>query len=158
MSAVVCRIAHVVGSNVHVVLDNSMEAVLGMAQSYEEAASIAQEIEIRNQNFDFEIVWALYPRKMGKKSGIIWLKRHVRSQSRYDLVLEAVKNYAEYCRDRGTEEQFILHFSTWVKKFEDWISENNPNIVVKNRQKGVPELRAFDVERLLLREPSKKLV
>jgi len=160
-TAVQCRIAHVVGSSIHVVLDTGMEAVLGIANSYDEAVVIAQTIEIRNMVFDFEKVYEIYPRKIGKKSGIAWLKRHVKSVSRYNLVLEAAANYRDYVRDAEIEPQYTFHFCTWVKKFEDWTNENqpdNPRHPPPAKNALLPELSDDDIERLLLSGPSKKLL
>ncbi len=156
---VITRIAHVVGSNIHVVLDGSMEAVLGIANSYEEAASIAQTIEIRNQNFNFDEVYAHYPLKKGKTMGLKWLKRHVRSQSRYDLLVQAVFNFRKEVAEKGTEPQFIPHFSTWVKRFDDYIDENMATPGGnKMKDHTTVELNDDDVERLLLGRPSPKLL
>lgn len=148
---VITRIAHVVGSKTHVVLDNDLEGVLGVASSYEEAYALALKLESRNQGFDFEAVYNIYPRKIGKKSGITWLKRNVKSRSRYEILLEAVTNYRNYHKVRGTDEQFLQHFTTWVKRFEDWTTANMPNDMKFQVTKTLPKVTERDVERLLQR-------
>jgi hypothetical protein len=128
-----------------------MEAVLGQGNSYEEAAAIAQGIEIRNQAFDFEKVYNLYPRKKGKSAGLRWLKRHVRSSSRFDLVMEAVQNFANECNNRGTDENFIPYFSSWCPQFEDYINETGGGVATKPSWRTEPMvLQPHDIERLLL--------
>jgi hypothetical protein len=132
----------------YVVLDGSFEAVLGFCEGYSEALALSLEIECRNQGFDFEAVWKIYPRKIAKKSGILWLKKNVRSRSRYDLLMQAVNNYAAYCDARSMEEQFIQHFSTWVKKFEDWTTESIKETFVPPQQISTRPVH-LDIEKLL---------
>jgi len=145
--AVKTRLAHVVGSNMYVVLDGSLEGVLAVVEGADEAQKVALDIEARNQGFDFETIWKLYPRKMGKKSGITWLKRNIKSRSRYEKLLQAVTNYKRFTEDQGTAEQFIMHFTTWVKRFEDWTDENMPGLAPLNKIKT--KVSALDIENLL---------
>lgn len=70
--------------------------------------------------FDFESIYKKYPRKIGKTLGFRWLRQHVRSQEKFDALERAVAFYALYCAQNSIEEQFIKHFSTWVKSYEDW--------------------------------------
>lgn len=140
-------IAHVTGSRKHVVIDENFEAILAVADSYEEAASAAMHIEASNQTFNFEEIYRLYPRKLGKASGLRWLKNNVKSKSRYDRLVEAVNNYSHHCKELGTEDTFIQHFSTWVKRFEDWTNGNMKEVVVPKEQIQRNPLR--DIEKLL---------
>jgi hypothetical protein len=130
-SAVVCKLAHVVGENRYIVLDGELEAVLGIGDSIEAAMEIAKDIEARNLAFNFEQIYDLYPRKVGKSTGIKWLKTNIKSRSRYEKLNEAVRNFASYTEAIDTETPFIPHFSTWVKRFEDWTDENAPELCRK---------------------------
>lgn len=69
--------------------------------------------------FDLEKIYAEYPRKEGKKKGMERLKKVVTSQEKYDQVLLATKNYRK--AKEFTEHQFLMHFSTFVGVFEDWL-------------------------------------
>lgn len=71
--------------------------------------------------FDLEGLYKKYPRKLGKKKGIAKLKTIVRSKETYDLVAKAISNYEQSCRLEKKEEQFIMHFSTFVNKWEDYL-------------------------------------
>lgn len=71
--------------------------------------------------FDFEQVYASYPRKLGKQTGISWLKKNVRSEASYQELLLAAVNYKNYCQSEGLEERFIKHFSSWVRTYRDWV-------------------------------------
>jgi hypothetical protein len=141
------KLAHVVGSNQYVILDGGLEGVLAVVEGADEARRVALEIEARNQSFDFEEIWKLYPRKIGKKSAITWLKRNVKSRSRYEKLQDAVANYTAHTIVNDTAEQFILHFSTWVKRFEDWTTENMPTL--RKPQYIATPVSKLDIEALL---------
>lgn len=74
---------------------------------------------------DFEAIYEIYPRKIGKATGINWLKKHVKTPARFLEVLEACQNYRDFTHREVREEKFILHFSTWVKRWEDWRTQEN---------------------------------
>lgn len=73
-------------------------------------------------SFDFEAVYAKFPRRIGKKTGIEKLKKSVTTQDKYELLMQAVENYARLMS--STEEQYIKHFSSWVSVWMDWIPED----------------------------------
>lgn len=90
-------------------------------------------------SFDFDAVYKLYPRRVGKTPGLKWLKSNVKTATDYAALMAAVKYYAQYCVNCKFEEQYIKHFSTWVKEWRDWTTEN-----VKNQE---PEVRRlFDLK------------
>jgi oligoendopeptidase F len=76
------------------------------------------------RSFDFEAIYDKYPRKIGKKAGIEKLRKSVKTQEKYNLLVGAVSYYADYCLKQNTEEKFIKHFSSWVSTWEDWIKED----------------------------------
>lgn len=81
--------------------------------------NINKIININNSDFDLEHIYAMYPRKEGKKSGIDRLKKIIKTQEKYDQVLLAVKNYAQI--SKGKEKQYIKHFSSFVSNWEDYL-------------------------------------
>jgi hypothetical protein len=68
---------------------------------------------------DFGAVYALYPRKDGRKKGIAKLERVVTKPGDYEALLRAVKNYA--ASRQGQDPKFTKHFSTWAGEWEDWV-------------------------------------
>lgn len=70
--------------------------------------------------FDLEAIYALYPRKVGKKNGLHRLSKAIKTQGDYELVLAAVKNYAAQIGATQTAERYVKHFDTWVGEWEDW--------------------------------------
>ena len=65
---------------------------------------------------DFEPIYKLYPRRLGKSTGISRLCKTIRTQSAFDNFRSAVINYAEYCKIHQLEEKYIMHFSTFANK------------------------------------------
>lgn len=67
----------------------------------------------------FEITWAIYPRKIGKQIGKKAYIKLIQTKTVKELVptckyiVDRVRRYANYCYNNNTEEQYILHFSTF---------------------------------------------
>jgi hypothetical protein len=71
--------------------------------------------------FDFERIYERYPRKIGKKTGIDRLKRKIRTADKYASLELAVENYRLYHERKQSERCYILHFSTFVNQWENYI-------------------------------------
>ena len=75
---------------------------------------------------DFESVYQLYPRKLGKATGLDRLVKTIRSEQAFADFLVAVKNYAEYCKIHQLEEKYIMHFSTFAnKRWLDYVNRED---------------------------------
>jgi len=71
--------------------------------------------------FDFDKIYALYPRKgEGKKRGMDICARKILSITTYRRFSRAVENYAELCRITKRERKYTLMFSTFVGRWEDY--------------------------------------
>ena len=66
-----------------------------------------------------EALYEIYPRKRGKTPGIKKLASEIKTQDDLMLLETAIKNYAEEMR--GTDREFILHFSTFAGQWRDWL-------------------------------------
>jgi hypothetical protein len=73
-------------------------------------------------SFDFEAVYKIFPRRIGKKTGIEKLRKTVTTQDKYELLVQAAQHYAHMMRD--TEEKYVKHFSSWATCWMDWIPED----------------------------------
>jgi hypothetical protein len=131
------KLAKILGTETYVVLDASMESVLGLASSLKDAEDIQESIAAKS--FDFEAVWKAYPRKLGKASGMKWLRANIRSQNRFERLKCAVENYREYCQKNDTDEKYIQHFSTWVKRFEDWVLIEAPQPIQSSQTRSIED-------------------
>lgn len=77
--------------------------------------------EAEAEGFDFDAVYALYPRKDGRKKGIAKLERAVTKPGDFEALMRAVKNYA--ASREGQDSKFTKHFSTWAGEWEDWVDK-----------------------------------
>ncbi len=70
---------------------------------------------------EFARVYELYPRKLGKKRGFAKLKTIFRLPENIVKFEIAVKNYTQHCAFEKKEPRYIMHFSTFVNCWEDWV-------------------------------------
>lgn len=73
--------------------------------------------------FDFDSIYAEYPRKIGKKTGYERLRKKITTIEKFNLFCDAVRNYVKMTA--GQEEKYILHFSSFVNRWEDFIPEDH---------------------------------
>lgn len=72
---------------------------------------------------DFETLWKLYPKKRGK-SGISKKAMKELQKAGFETVKKAIECYKEEIRKNHTDEQYILHGSTFFNgRWKDYISE-----------------------------------
>ena len=72
-------------------------------------------------DFDFDFIYKKYPRKIGRKKGLVVFKNQIKSKKDYDALSLAVDRYLEYCRKEKIEPKFIKHFSTFMNSWSDWV-------------------------------------
>jgi len=75
---------------------------------------------------DFETVYRDYPRKEGKSDGISKLKKEITNHQQLDQVRIAIANYKK--RKLGDDPKFIMHFSTFVGKWKDWLDPTTGSV------------------------------
>ena len=111
---------------------------INIAQSDQEnPESRGKLIEPKKPSFDFEAVYKLYPRRVKKSVGIKKLQKTVKTQEQFDKLVKATKNIAEEYRRKGTEEQFMMHWPTFVSCWEDYINmESSGSVTNKNSMMG----------------------
>jgi len=77
---------------------------------------------------EFERIYSLYPRKMGKKRGKERFKRQIKTPDDYKNFEKAVHNYI-ICT-KNTEKQYMKHFSTFMLDWEDFIEVEEIDVVL----------------------------
>lgn len=68
--------------------------------------------------------WQTWPRKIAKKSArLAWTNAIKLSDP--ETIIDAAKEFADYCERVGTESRFIPHPSTWLngERWEDELPE-----------------------------------
>lgn len=75
-------------------------------------------------NDEFEILWQLYPNKLGKKASLRHYNATVITPEDRESIHKALDNFIEYCKDK--EPKFIQHGSTWFNNWHDWVDYKEP--------------------------------
>lgn len=77
---------------------------------------------------EFEKLWALYPRKQGKKSALRHYKawRKADKTHTYELMLSKLTNYLKYRKIKGISLEFTPYGSTWFYSHYDDVLDMTP--------------------------------
>lgn len=77
---------------------------------------------------EFEKLWALYPRKQGKKSALRHYKawRKADKAHTYELMLSKLNNYLKYRKIKGISLEFTPYGSTWFYSHYDDVLDMTP--------------------------------
>lgn len=95
---------------------------------------------------EFDELWALYPRKLGRKKAYTQLVATLRRGVSLDQLREAVQNYAN--ARRGQEDAFTLHAATFwgpSDRWEDYLSTGKglAESKTKSKPKGFSAIQDF---------------
>jgi len=109
-------------------------------------------------NTNFEVFWAIYPKKMEKQKALRHWKARLKEGLTSEDLLIAAQNYAEYCRKYNTDLQFIKYPASFLgadKLCMEWIypkayAEQNTNRgnMVKKTDFGKFEQHYYSEEEL----------
>lgn len=107
----------------------TLTAIQALADAInEQCRGVRKTAPVENSPFDFEYIYRLYPRKLGKKRGIQLCIERIKDQHDYDRLKSAVVRYSRSVF--GHDEKFIKHFSTFMNSWEDW-AQPEPEAVVE---------------------------
>lgn len=71
---------------------------------------------------EFEELWKLYPKKVGKKDALRHYIRNRKNKVSYETILTGLNNYNEYIENQKTPNKYIKDGSTWFNQ-ESWNDE-----------------------------------
>jgi hypothetical protein len=77
-----------------------------------------------SSKFDFEAIYAAYPRKLGRKKGLQRCRSAIRTQAKFDALQAAVKHYTAFVA--GKDVEFVKHFDSFMSVWEDWVEPQSP--------------------------------
>lgn len=80
--------------------------------------------------FDFESIYKSYPKKEGKKRGLVSCRSQIKTQSDYDRLKKSINNYQLKIKHEKTELKYIKQFSSFMNcwtDFEDWVFVEEEN-------------------------------
>lgn len=72
-----------------------------------------------------EAAYQGYPRKLGKSPGMKIARREIRSLNGAEALKMAIWNYRKHLEKEKTESQYIMHFSTFMGQWTDWLDPNH---------------------------------
>lgn len=75
-----------------------------------------------------EVIYSLYPRKMGKSQGFKSALAQCKKPGDLELLEKAVTNYMAYLIKEGTEKQYVLYFSTFMNQWRDWLEKDTGTV------------------------------
>ncbi len=96
-----------------------------------------------SERFDFEAVYAKYPRKEGRKQGLQRFKAQITTRLKYDALVRAVGNYASATAD--SDPKYIKQFSSFMNCWEDYVDGAVPRNGVR-QFRNVQQPRAHVAE------------
>lgn len=102
--------------------------------------------EIKNKHmYDYEALYKLYPKKIGKKKGLQSCASQIKTQEKYEALKKAILNYAKHTQDR--ENRYKKDFSTFMNCWEDFVevesvqaSKPNKKLIISILSKGYQRL------------------
>jgi hypothetical protein len=73
---------------------------------------------------ELELIYQLYPKRenTNKKRGMQNLLAKVKTPVQVAEFERAVRNYADYCKQKKIEPVFVKQFSTFTNNYEEWIT------------------------------------
>lgn len=92
-------------------------------------AQISKELtQTQIIEIEFEKLWALYPRKQGKKNALRHYKawRKADKTHTYELMLSKLTNYLKYRKIKGISLEFTPYGSTWFYSHYDDVLDMTP--------------------------------
>lgn len=93
-----------------------------------ETDSLKTKQQQYNTESNFNLVYSLYPRKMGRRDALRHFQASVKTEQDLANIQNAVESYNTYILLNKTEEKFIKHASTWFRNWPDWVNyyKNQP--------------------------------
>lgn len=89
---------------------------------------VREEVKTLGPKFDFEALWAKYPRREGRKEAEKHFKASVVTLEDWLDIQNALDNYIAKLRDENTEPKFFKMGSTWFNNWKDYIRYQQPSV------------------------------
>lgn len=89
----------------------------------------------------FEEFWAIYPRRANKAGGYEKWRGLRRDGIHSQRFIRCAQNYADACKRKNTEEQYILHAATFLGPKERWKEYEEP--IAVDRVDFTPATQAY---------------
>ena len=84
--------------------------------------SNTKELNTKNISLEFETLWKLYPRKIGKPKALKAYQKARKNGVSFEDVKQGIENYNAEIKAKQTGAEYIKHGSTWFNN-ESWNDE-----------------------------------
>lgn len=84
--------------------------------------SNTKELNTKNISLEFETLWKLYPRKIGKPKALKAYQKARKNGVSFEEVKQGIENYNAEIKAKQTGTEYIKHGSTWFNN-ESWNDE-----------------------------------
>ncbi len=88
-------------------------------------------------SFDFENLYASYPRKQGKSLGMKKLQSTIKTPEDFEKAKQAIEKYTNHCKENAIDKQYIKMFSTFVGEWRDWLDPDIGTAVAMKKKTGL---------------------
>jgi hypothetical protein len=86
------------------------------------STSSPKEKRTEEETYDFDLVWSEYPRKRGREKALTHFNAQIKSRADFAALQSAIRNYRRETELLATEEQFVLHGSTFFNaRWRDYV-------------------------------------
>lgn len=89
---------------------------------------VREEVKAVWPKFDFEVLWAKYPRREGRKEAEKHFKASVVTLEDWLDIQNALDNYIAKLRKENTEPKFFKMGATWFNNWKDYIHYQQPSV------------------------------
>lgn len=83
---------------------------------------------------EFEKLWKLYPKKVGKKDALKHYIKSRKNKTTYEDVLNGIKKYNDYISKSNTPIKYVKDGSSWFNQ-ESWNDER----ILERKENNIPE-------------------
>ena len=88
---------------------------------------------------EFEELWKLYPKKVGKKKALDYYIKARKDKVPFDKIKQGIENYNEYIKETKTKMQYVKDGSTWFNQ-HCWEDERKIE-KVKTHEQEIEEMK-----------------
>lgn len=115
----------------------------GRVQDKEEDKVKEKDVLLFNASAEFDKIYALYPRRVGKKDALRHFRASVKSDADLKMIYLALDNYLAHIKQNKTEIRYVKHASAWFNNWLDYVDFKEP-VSYPNFKSRFPEDNRID--------------
>ena len=105
--------------------------------------SPASAVTEATPDLDFEGLYQVYPRKVGRTDALDRMRKLVKTPDEYSKLCHALARFKKHHADKGTQEQYLPHMTTFLgvkgkERWRDWLDPETGTADVTTPTSGPP--------------------